>query len=72
MPFAPSGSVPLACAASGIKQLTRAADALGMERSSSTMLRRTGALAIAALAAGDVLYRLLLRESVRRALGMSD
>jgi hypothetical protein len=55
-----------------LKQLPHAADALGMERSSSTMLRRTGALAIAALAASDVLYRLLLRESVRRALGMSD
>jgi len=43
-----------------------------MERSSGTMLRRTGALAIAALAASDLLYRLLLRESLRRALGMHD
>jgi len=43
-----------------------------MEHSSGTMLRRTGALAIAALAASDLLYRLLLRESLRRALGMQD
>jgi hypothetical protein len=38
----------------------------------SMMMRRTGALAIVALAASDLLYRLLLRGSVRRALGMSD
>jgi len=33
-------------------------------------LRRPGALIITVLAATDVAYRLLLRESVRRALGM--
>jgi hypothetical protein len=55
-----------------LKKRTRAADAVDMERSSGTMLRRTGALAIAALAASDLLYRLLLRESLRRALGMQD
>jgi len=55
-----------------LKQRTWAADAVDMERSSGTMLRRTGALAIAALAASDLLYRLLLRESLRRALGMHD
>ena len=55
-----------------LKKRTRAADAVDMEHSSGTMLRRTGALAIAALAASDLLYRLLLRESLRRALGMQD
>jgi len=55
-----------------LKKVTCAADAVDMERSSGTMLRRTGALAIAALAASDLLYRLLLRESLRRALGMHD
>jgi hypothetical protein len=34
-------------------------------------LRRPGALLITVLAATDVAYRLLLRESVRRALGIS-
>jgi hypothetical protein len=48
-----------------------AADAICMERP-SFLIRRTGALAIVALAASDVVYRLLLRESVRRALGMGD
>jgi hypothetical protein len=33
-------------------------------------LRRQGALIITVLAATDVAYRLLLRESVRRAIGM--
>ena len=33
-------------------------------------LHRQGALIITVLAATDVAYRLLLRESVRRALGM--
>jgi len=33
---------------------------------------RSGALVITAVAATDLIYRLLLRESVRRALGMSD
>jgi hypothetical protein len=33
-------------------------------------LRRSGALIITVLAAIDVAYRLLLRESLRRALGM--
>jgi hypothetical protein len=32
--------------------------------------RRPGALIVTVLAATDVAYRLLLRESVRRALGM--
>jgi hypothetical protein len=54
-----------------LKQRRVAADAIAMERS-GLMLRRTGALAIAALAASDLLYRLLLRESLRRALGMRD
>jgi hypothetical protein len=40
-----------------------------MERSGS-MLRHTGTLAIAALAASDLLYRLFFRESLRRALGI--
>jgi hypothetical protein len=46
-----------------------AADAILMERP-SFLMRRTSALAIVVLAATDVVYRLLLRESVRRALGM--
>jgi hypothetical protein len=54
-----------------LKQATGTADAVRMERS-GIMLRRTGALAIAALAASDLLYRLLLRESLRRALGMGE
>ncbi len=33
-------------------------------------LRRPGALIITVLAATDVAYRLLLRESLRRAIGM--
>ncbi len=35
-------------------------------------LRRPGALIITVLAATDVAYRLLLRESVRRALGIQQ
>ena len=54
-----------------LKQRTNAADAVVMERS-GTMLRRTGTLTIAVLAASDLLYRLLLRGPVRRALGMHD
>jgi hypothetical protein len=38
----------------------------------SFLLRRSGALMITALAATEVAYRLLLRERVRRALGMLD
>jgi hypothetical protein len=33
-------------------------------------MRRPGALMIAVLAASDLAYRLLLRESLRRSLGM--
>jgi hypothetical protein len=36
----------------------------------SSALRRTGALIITIIAASDVAYRMLLRESLRRALGM--
>jgi hypothetical protein len=45
------------------------ADAMHMQRL-HIPLRRPGALIITVLAATDVAYRLLLRESVRRALGM--
>jgi hypothetical protein len=38
----------------------------------SFLLRRPGALMITALAATEVAYRLLLRERLRRALGMLD
>jgi hypothetical protein len=36
-----------------------------------SLLRHPGALIITMLAATDLAYRLLLRESVRRAVGMS-
>jgi hypothetical protein len=36
-----------------------------------SLLRRPGALIITMLAATDLAYRLLLRETVRRALGMT-
>jgi hypothetical protein len=39
---------------------------------SGTPLRRSGALIVTILAVTDVAYRLLLRETVRRALGMRD
>jgi len=42
-----------------------------MERP-NLLVRRTGAVAIIALAASDLVYRLLFRESVRRALGIVD
>jgi len=45
------------------------ADVMSMQRLNFP-LRRPGALIITVLAATDVAYRLLLRESVRRALGM--
>jgi hypothetical protein len=45
------------------------ADAMFMQRLNFP-LRRPGALIITVLAATDVAYRLLLRESVRRALGI--
>jgi hypothetical protein len=48
-----------------------AADALDVQRP-SFLLSRPGALVITAVAATDLVYRLLLRESVRRALGMHD
>jgi len=38
----------------------------------SSVIRRPGALLITALAASDIAYRLLLREALRRALGMRD
>jgi hypothetical protein len=41
-----------------------------MQQRPSFPLRRPGALIVTVLAATDVVYRLLLRESVRRALGM--
>ena len=37
-----------------------------------TVLRRPIAIVIAALAATDIAYRLLLRESVRRGLGIRN
>ena len=37
-----------------------------------TLLRRPGALIITVIAASDVAYRLLLRASIRRGLGMQD
>jgi hypothetical protein len=46
-----------------------AADAVGMEQTRHR-LRRPGAVIIATLAAFDVAYHLLLRESVRRMLGI--
>jgi len=49
----------------------RDADAIGMHRP-RFLFGRSGALVITAVAATDLIYRLLLRESVRRALGMSD
>jgi hypothetical protein len=48
-----------------------AADAVDMQRP-SFLPRRSGALMITAVAATDLIYRLLFRESVRRALGMRD
>jgi hypothetical protein len=45
------------------------ADAIPVVRPSS-LLRSPGALIITALATTDVAYRLLLREPIRRALGM--
>ncbi len=36
------------------------------------LLRRRGALIITVIAASDVAYRLLLRASIRRGLGMQD
>jgi hypothetical protein len=47
----------------------RDADAIGVQRHSFP-LRHSGALIITVLAAIDVAYRLLFRESLRRALGM--
>ncbi len=38
----------------------------------SFLLSRPGALVITVVAATDLVYRLLLRDSVRRALGMQD
>jgi hypothetical protein len=48
-----------------------AADAIDVQRP-SFLLSRPGALVITAVAATDLVYRLLLRDSVRRALGMQD
>jgi hypothetical protein len=36
------------------------------------LLRRPGALVIAVIAVSDVAYRLLIRASIRRGLGMQD
>ncbi len=36
------------------------------------LLRRPGALIIAVIAVSDVAYRLLVRASIRRGLGMQD
>jgi hypothetical protein len=47
------------------------ADVMSMQRLHFP-LRRPGALIITVLAATDVAYRLLLRESVRRALGIDQ
>lgn len=46
-----------------------AADAINM-RHPRSLLRHPGALIITMLAATDLVYRLLLRESLRRALGV--
>lgn len=49
--------------------MSGAADVLAMERSQHR-LRRPGAVIIATLAIFDVAYHLLLREPVRRMLGI--
>jgi hypothetical protein len=49
----------------------RAADAISVIRPSS-LLRHPGALIITTVAASDLAYRLLLRDSLRRALGIDS
>lgn len=55
---------------SSSRSLADAVDVLLLR--SNALLRRPVPVVIAVLAATDVAYRLLLRESVRRALGMRD